>query len=63
VLSEQLQNALSSRIALEQAKGISAERINLTMDEATCASRWLCATLTVLTRLDVIRPLCILAAS
>ena len=39
VLTEQLNLALTSRIAIEQAKGMIAERENLTMDEAFAALR------------------------
>jgi transcriptional regulator with GAF, ATPase, and Fis domain len=34
VLTEQLQTALSSRVLIEQAKGVLAERLNLPIDEA-----------------------------
>jgi GAF domain-containing protein len=39
LLSEQLQSALTSRIAIEQAKGVLAERRNMTMEDAFDALR------------------------
>jgi len=34
ILTEQLQNALNSRVLIEQAKGVLAERLHLDLDQA-----------------------------
>jgi GAF domain-containing protein len=39
-LAAHLQTALNSRIVIEQAKGVIAERLNCSMDEAYQAMRW-----------------------
>jgi GAF domain-containing protein len=39
LMAEQLQHALNSRVSIEQAKGVLAERANVSMDEAFAALR------------------------